>query len=560
MIGLTINKEIIREYAMAVITYQDVEEYHARHEGNLRKVLDSLEEKIIFGRDKEHIPIYLTKGRVKSINSMYLKTRRKNTLSLDGITDFGGLRALCLFEQDIIKVHKYLVNILKQQACTLKEFKIYNWENEDYIEQLQIIVKSQFPHYEFEDAIKESGYKSIHYLIVHGYSKFQYPIEIQLRTLLQDVWGELEHTLAYKQGNIHPHIKNSFRLLSKDLQNNDILISNLCDIRDKEYRVGLFALEDAGPSEAFIYEPELLPTIFKDAHLDDAYKNYSEYISTWRDQRHNPREWAERGFEFYRALDRLIGWEQRNESLVQYWLFMEKGFLLFVQGRRDEAMKIYEEVTNKWKELYAPHFRIGEIFYIKGEIEKSLVAFDKSEELLSRQSTCDPFNVYRLKAKLALLYWLMGEQYCDIALNKILEAEVIYNKHSGSFPARIRQSLTNNLCWYHLEKYILAREKYKRSGKEQDRKAQEEAYERALDRCRTLEELLETSHEKRANDYDTVAWFCFNTYLKTKDAAFLEKAKKYCRDGWGLKSDALHQINSSSIYRSHTQEIISTEP
>jgi tetratricopeptide (TPR) repeat protein len=416
------------------------------------------------------------------------------------------LRILCLFEQDILEVHKYLVEVLKDGGYTLIEFKIFNWEDESYIEELKSIVKHQFPHHKFEDTIKESGYKSIHYVVTYPSGGHHYPVEIQLRTLLQDVWGELEHAVAYKQGNIHPHIKSSFRLLSKDLQNNDALISHLRDIRDKEYRIELFALEDAGPCAAFSYEPELLSTIFKsDGPLGNAYKDYDKHISEWNRQHSDPRIWGEKGFELYRAVDSLIGYEQRNESTVQYWLIMEKGLLNFLQGRMTEAMRAYEEVTNRWPDLYAPYFRIGEIFYIGGEIERSLIAFDKSEELLLNNKNYDPYNAYRLKVRLANLYWLMGKEYCNMALSKILEAEVIYKEHSASFPSHIKQSLINNLCWYHLDKYILAREKYKQTGEGQDFKAQEQAYENALSRYQDLESLLEVSKEKRANDYDTAA-------------------------------------------------------
>jgi len=110
---------------MATFTHQDVVNFYADHEGDIRVVLNGLETVVIEGRDKREIPIYLTKQRVKSVNSLYLKTKRKTYASLDEVTDIAGLRILCLFEQDIFDVHQYLVGLLKHRHYMLTEFKIY---------------------------------------------------------------------------------------------------------------------------------------------------------------------------------------------------------------------------------------------------------------------------------------------------------------------------------------------------------------------------------------------------------------------------------------------------
>src|SRR5688572_8685194 len=94
---------------MAVIAYEDIEKYHEDHETRVEGFLDDLESIIIRARDKMYLPVYATKRRMKSISSLYLKTRRKSYASFDQVTDFGGLRILCMFEQDIFKVHEFLV-------------------------------------------------------------------------------------------------------------------------------------------------------------------------------------------------------------------------------------------------------------------------------------------------------------------------------------------------------------------------------------------------------------------------------------------------------------------
>lgn len=70
---------------------------------------------------------------------------------------------------------------------------------------------------------KESGYSSIHYAAYLKESSIpeeKRPIfEIQVRTLAQEVWGELEHVLSYKP-ETRPHFsaKRRFQILSREIE------------------------------------------------------------------------------------------------------------------------------------------------------------------------------------------------------------------------------------------------------------------------------------------------------------------------------------------------------
>lgn len=67
---------------------------------------------------------------------------------------------------------------------------------------------------------KESGYSSIHYVgSLKGSKMEEKPFfEIQVRTLAQEVWGELEHVLSYKP-ETRPHFsaKRRFQILSREI-------------------------------------------------------------------------------------------------------------------------------------------------------------------------------------------------------------------------------------------------------------------------------------------------------------------------------------------------------
>ena len=547
---------------MATFTKNNIQSFYDVHEDHITVVLNGLETPLIRGRDKLGIPIYLSRQRVKSIDSLYLKTKRKAKYnSLTEVTDIAGLRNLCLFTQDILGVHEYLVKVLKDGAYNLTEFIIYNWDNDNYIQKLKDIVQLHFPNHDSKDATRGSGYKSLHYVVTQVYAGVTWPIEIQLRTLLQDVWGELEHALAYKHGNIHPHIRHSFRLLALDLENIDALMSHLRDIRDKEYDTGLFALEHAGPSTPFSYEEQWLPTVFTEATpLGNAFHKYTTYIGGERDYL-DLKGWADKSLTLYDAVEQLT-LKDRKDPNVQYWLLMERAYVLFVSSDHDKAVDLYKEAMKTWPERYMPYFRLGELYFIKGAIVEALELFDRCEEkLLAMEKEVAPFNYLCIESRLSEMYWLIGEQYYDVALRKMQKAEQIYKEHyekiSMDVKPHVERAIANSLCWYYLEIYILAKERGEQSNNEEDRKLEKWAYGEAARRYNDLETLMSKVQNKRANDYDTAAWFCYHTFLKDKTGVtFLEKAKKYCRDGWGLKNYSFHLIHAANLYRAHTQEIL----
>ena len=118
-------------------------------------------------------------GRIKNFTSFFSKYIRllKTGVQNPKITDLLGVRVICPFIEDLSAAEKLIV----------KNFTIIERE-----------VKG---HYNF----KEFGYESIHLLITippelikkHGYPGTDIA-EIQIRTILQDAWAEVEHELVYK--------------------------------------------------------------------------------------------------------------------------------------------------------------------------------------------------------------------------------------------------------------------------------------------------------------------------------------------------------------------------
>ncbi|MBR3057531.1 MAG: GTP pyrophosphokinase family protein [Clostridiales bacterium] len=128
----------------------------------------------------ERNPIESIKSRVKSVDSLLRKMRRKNIpLNLaaieENINDIAGVRVICSFPNDIYDLAE---SLLAQDDITLISRK-------DYIKDP-----------------KPSGYRSLHLIvevpIFLKNEKRNMKVEVQFRTIAMDFWASLEHKLHYK--------------------------------------------------------------------------------------------------------------------------------------------------------------------------------------------------------------------------------------------------------------------------------------------------------------------------------------------------------------------------
>jgi Uncharacterized protein conserved in bacteria len=132
----------------------------------------------------EHSPIEFVTGRVKTVDSIKEKMRRRyisEDLLEQDMQDIAGIRIQCQFVEDIYDVAKLL----------------HIREDMRVIEERDYIANS-----------KPSGYRSYHVVIEYPIqtSKGQKNIlaEIQIRTLAMNFWSTIEHSLNYKYNGNFP--------------------------------------------------------------------------------------------------------------------------------------------------------------------------------------------------------------------------------------------------------------------------------------------------------------------------------------------------------------------
>jgi putative GTP pyrophosphokinase len=129
-------------------------------------------------------PVYVT-GRVKNLTSALEKAKRKNYQDLDAqFTDIAGLRVVLYRESDVEKVSKLIS----------ASFNVHPAHSVDKTKGL---------------GADRFGYRSVHYICDLGtercslleYAKHKGLLfELQIRTVLQHAWAEIEHDRSYKFG------------------------------------------------------------------------------------------------------------------------------------------------------------------------------------------------------------------------------------------------------------------------------------------------------------------------------------------------------------------------
>ncbi len=153
----------------------------------------------------EHAPlrklIHSTKFREKKPSHLCDKLERKARDSLEAgkpftidksnvfgeIDDLAGVRLLHIHTQQLVEIHPVIIEVLEFHKYTHRRIPTaYSWdtESEEFLKSLG-----------FEIEEKPSLYTSVHYVVTPHFADAA--CEIQVRTLADELWGEVSHTVNY---------------------------------------------------------------------------------------------------------------------------------------------------------------------------------------------------------------------------------------------------------------------------------------------------------------------------------------------------------------------------
>lgn len=158
--------------------------------------------------------VHSIRYRKKSKSSIRDKCRRKSEKGLvvnsenffSEIEDYYGIRLLHLHLDQLPTIHAFLKNLAEKGEFSFGENpKAYTWDPE---------FKAILEELGFKVEIKDSLYTSVHYILRNGPDS---PVrcELQVRTLFEETWGELDHWMNYPKKTDNIALREQILVLSR---------------------------------------------------------------------------------------------------------------------------------------------------------------------------------------------------------------------------------------------------------------------------------------------------------------------------------------------------------
>ncbi len=368
------------------------------------EVLANIEAKLKASIKIASIPTFKT--RIKSFTSYYKKILRQKpkeaaeSKSLVTLTDMIGIRVICAFLEDL--------DIVEQQLVT-------------YFNVKEIERKGA------QQSFREFGYESVHVLIaipedckpkkeLDPLLPDEVVCEIQIRTILQDAWAEVEHELIYKS-EFNPFDKPLRRKLAsinasltladtifqeiRDYQNRlqselgtrrNTFYNKADDFTNKEF--GLPQENRDLKASAAIYSPQ--------NDLPYSKKSIDELVLSALHE-HNLANF-DKAIEIY---TQIINSKPTPPPVVLGVIYKHRGMAYFAQSMYDKALEDFRaSVADDPKGFRALYYE-GIVCSVQDKNQEAIECFNKSLEIDAFQS-----HVYYRRA---LAYFNLGEYKKSLA-------------------------------------------------------------------------------------------------------------------------------------------------
>lgn len=165
-------------------------------------------------KDTDHVLAKIVRKKIEKVEK-YARTTVENYA--DVITDLIGVRALHLFKHDCIDIDAAI-----RKVWNIQESVIYTREGDSVPEEL--ITAGGVPEKH------GAGYRSVHYIIESQPALKRIFIEVQVRTLFEEGWSEIDHTVRYPNFSDDPMISlflNTFNRLAGSADEMGTFVKNL---------------------------------------------------------------------------------------------------------------------------------------------------------------------------------------------------------------------------------------------------------------------------------------------------------------------------------------------
>ncbi|HIW35467.1 MAG TPA: (p)ppGpp synthetase [Candidatus Treponema faecavium] len=388
---------------------EQIHSAYSKHYDVLSYILAAIENRLKNVISLVSAPMY--KSRVKEFNSYYAKLLRVKPeeaaehSGMPVLTDLIGIRVICAFLEDLSKVEMAL-----SEHFTIREIERKG----------------------AEQTFKEFGYESIHILVdippdiierTNEYiqdADLTIPAglvcEIQLRTILQDAWAEVEHELVYKS-EFSPFdlpLRRKLASMNASLCLADIIFQEIRDYQNKlnkelAFRREAFYEKVDDLSAGFLPEAPL-------PHTHSAFTAASPYVRGTIDDMilealhaHNTGQ-IDRAIEIYTRIINTI--PPPNDTVLSV-IYKHRGMAHFAQNMFDNALADFLDSVQYDPKNFRSLYYIGIVSCIEGNDSQAIEYFTQSLEINEFQS-----HVYYRRA---LSYYKLSDYLA--AMNDLTRAK-----------------------------------------------------------------------------------------------------------------------------------------
>jgi len=188
-------------------------------------------------KDAEHLIVKIIRKRHEN----YKKYRNLDKYNYEKfLTDLIGIRCFILFKTDWAKFHQYILENIENNSQYYIDDCLKDFDNDIehcyMAEKPKVHIRSGDSREIYErllepDAIKSQKiYRSVHYIIkYHGVY-----IEIQVRTLFEEGWGEIDHSMVYPYYQDNSVFLQYTKLLNRLAGLADEMGSFFCEVKRLE--------------------------------------------------------------------------------------------------------------------------------------------------------------------------------------------------------------------------------------------------------------------------------------------------------------------------------------
>lgn len=153
------------------------------------------------------------------------------------ITDLIGVRALHLFKQDCLEIHDQIIN-----RWVFSE-DVISYVREGDLNELTDALEEKF----IKSKIHPAGYRSIHYVLKSQPGLREIFVEVQVRTVFEEAWSEIDHSVRYPNFSKNSQIESILKIFNRLAGSADELggfIKNLsAELNDVDRHINIFKHE-----------------------------------------------------------------------------------------------------------------------------------------------------------------------------------------------------------------------------------------------------------------------------------------------------------------------------